>query len=116
MPARSPQELPILLAEAITSGDVEAFIALYEPGAASRSAQGEVHGGVDAIRRYVTPVVSARPDFKLEIKQVVEAGDIAVIHTESSRPERSPSRAVDVARRQPDGTWRMVIYFDLGAA
>ncbi len=116
MPARSPQELPSLLAAAITSGDVDAFMALYEPDAVSRNAQGEVYAGVGAIREYVTPVVSARPDFKLEVKQVVEVGDIALIQTESSRPERSPSRAVDIAHRQPDGTWRMVIYFDLGTS
>ena len=33
MPARTPEEVLLLLARALTAGDLESAVALYEPGA-----------------------------------------------------------------------------------
>jgi hypothetical protein len=45
------------------------------------------------------------------IKQVIQTGDIALMHTEwqVSFPWPMSVYAIAVARRQPDGTWRWLI-------
>jgi ketosteroid isomerase-like protein len=55
----------------------------------------------------------------VETEKVILAGDIALTHSRWSMTTPSPmgGRAVEVARRQPDGTWLYVIDdpFTLGA-
>jgi ketosteroid isomerase-like protein len=53
--------------------------------------------------------MKARFDFN--VKQVVRSGDIALMHTEwkVSSPEQMSVYAIEVARRQSDGTWRWLI-------
>ena len=47
----------------------------------------------------------------IDIKQVIQSGDIALMHTEwkVSSPQQMSVYAIEVARRQPDGTWRWLI-------
>jgi hypothetical protein len=45
MPARKPEELDVLFAEAINAGDIEALIKLYEPGPSLMPEPGEVVSG-----------------------------------------------------------------------
>ncbi len=115
MPARSPHELQTMVAAAVSSGDLETFMALQEPGAV-HNIGGEERVGADAIRQSIAPAMGTLGDFRLEVKQVVEAGDIALIHTRfgMAGPEQASGRGANVARRQPDGTWRLVIHHDLG--
>ncbi len=49
--------------------------------------------------------------FHFRIKQVIQSGDIALMHTEweVSSPQQMSLHAIEVARRQPDGTWRWLI-------
>ena len=53
MPARSPEELDRLFAAALNRGNLEAILALYEPGACLASAPGRMVTGTEAIRRVV---------------------------------------------------------------
>ena len=117
MPAGSPQELEMMLAAALSKGDVDSFMALYEPGSVERFSRGEIGTGVDAIRQEVAIHASAKPDFKIEVREVIEAGDIALVHTQWSmtRPAPVSGRNVNVAHRQPDGSWRMLIACTLDA-
>jgi uncharacterized protein (TIGR02246 family) len=50
MPARTPEELPRLFAEAFSAHDLEAALALYEPGATLIPLPGQVVTGTEAIR------------------------------------------------------------------
>ena len=52
-----------------------------------------------------------RARFDFTIKQVIEAGDIALMHTEWTvlGPQPMQVYAIEVARRQPDGTWCWLI-------
>jgi ketosteroid isomerase-like protein len=49
--------------------------------------------------------------FDFNIKRVIQSGDIALMHTEwkVSSPQPMSVYAIEVARRQPDGTWRWLI-------
>lgn len=116
MPAYSPHELQTMVATAVAQGDLDTFMALHEPGAV-HNIQGQVRAGAEAIRDSVARAVGTLSDFRLVVHEVVEAGDLALIHTRFGRGDAPLSgRGANVARRQPDGTWRLVIHHDLGAA
>lgn len=120
MPARSPQQLDDLFAEAISRGELDAVLALYEPGAVLPNQAGELRTGTDAIRQELAPLAAMKPDMKTRTTKVIETGDIAVVYTQWSMttPAQMSGRAVEVSRRQPDGTWLLVIDdpFTLGPA
>ena len=40
MPARAPEELDVLIQQAFNQGDLDAVVALYEPGAVFSNQQG----------------------------------------------------------------------------
>jgi uncharacterized protein (TIGR02246 family) len=120
MPAQKPEDLGQLFVQAMKDGDLDAVMALYEPGASMPNQQGEVRSGADAIREYMAPFVAMKPDMTGQTDKVILAGDIALSHSRWSMTTPAPmsSRAVEVARRQPDGTWLYVIDdpFTLGPA
>ena len=55
MPAQSPQQLNELFADAISKGDLDAVLALFEPGAVLPNQAGELRTGIDAIRQELAP-------------------------------------------------------------
>ncbi len=111
MPARAPEELDVLIQQAFNQGDLDAVVALYEPGAVFSSQQGELRSGSEAIRQEMAPFTATKPDLKIEVTKVITAGDIAVMYSRWSQtmPSQMSGRAVEVARRQQDGNWLFVI-------
>ena len=112
MPASSPEQLSALFSQAIAQGDLEAVMALYEPGAAFHAQSGEVRSGIDAIRQEMAPFAAMKPDLKIDVNKVITAagGDIALMYNTASMTNPQVSiRAIEVARKQPDGTWLYVI-------
>lgn len=111
MPARNPEDLGQLFAQAMKTGDLDALLAIFEPGASKPNQQGEVPTGTDAIRQDMAPRVAMKPDITVETDKVILAGDIALSYSRWSMasPQAMSGRAVEVARRQPDGTWLYLI-------
>ncbi len=111
MPAQTPEELDTIFQQAITSGDLDAIMALYEPGAVFANQSGELSSGIDAVRREIAPFAAMKPDFKLQVEKVITAGDIAVLYSKWSMttPAQMSGRSVEVARRQADGTCLFVV-------
>ncbi len=111
MPARAPEELDVLIQQAFNHGDLDAVVALYEPGAVFSNQRGELRSGSDAIRQEMAPFTVMKPDIKIEVTKVVAAGEIAVMYSRWSQttPSQMSGRAVEVARRQQDGNWLFVI-------
>ena len=68
-------------------------------------------GGLDELRRNLEPLASGHARFDYTILRVVEADGIALMHTEwtVSHPQRMRVHAVEVARKQADGSWRWLI-------
>lgn len=111
MPANSPQEIDTLFEKAMKGGDLDAVMELYEPAAVFPWPQDELYKGAEAIRKLWEPIVASKPQNEFEIKKVLIADDIAVIYKswKSTRPVEVSATAVEVSRRQADGTWRLVI-------
>jgi ketosteroid isomerase-like protein len=110
MPAKSPEEICRLFQQYMRDGDLDAVLGLYDPEAVFLNQAGEAKKG-EELRRELAPFAAEKAAFDFQIKQVIQAGEIALMHTEwkVSSPRRMTVYAIEVARRQPDGTWRWLV-------
>jgi ketosteroid isomerase-like protein len=102
--ARRPEDLDRLFLERANAGDVDGVVALYEPQAVLAFRPGELAIGAAAIREVYAGLLAPRPRFSGEIRPAISNGDLAVTST-----VRAGNATVEVARRQPDGTWLWLI-------
>ena len=117
MPAHKPEEADLLVIEALNAGDVETALTFYEPDATFVPAPGKAATGLPAIREVLNGFVALRPRLTIEVPQVVESGDLALLCSrwtlKGTGPDGSPvdlaGQGAEVVRRQVDGTWRFVI-------
>ena len=111
MPASTPREIHVLFEQAFNAGDVEAILALYEPGAVLVTG-GKPVTGHDAIRGAYNAFLSGGARMKLDTRAVIESGEgLAVLHGAWSLgpPSGTQGLSTEVVRRQPDGSWMFVI-------
>ncbi len=101
-----PEDLGKFFLERANAGDVDGVVALYEPEAVLASPAGQLATGHQEIRRVYTQLLAGRPVFSSagQSPAIIQA-DLALTST------RLPGggATAEVARRQPDGTWRWVI-------
>ena len=111
MPASTPHEIHVLFERAFNTGDVEAILALYEPGAVL-VVGGKPVTGHDGIRDAFKVSLSPGSRMKLDTCAVIESGEgLAVLHGAWSLgpPSSTQGLSTEVVRRQPDGRWMFVI-------
>jgi uncharacterized protein (TIGR02246 family) len=97
---------------------VEQVVALYEEDGSFLQRDGSAATGRPEIRRVIARMVAMRPVLRSDVIRVVKAGeDLAVPYNDWSmsvkgrdgeRIERT-GRAIEVVRRQADGTWLFAI-------
>jgi ketosteroid isomerase-like protein len=105
-PAVQPEDLSRLFLERANAGDVDGLVALYEPEAVLASPPGQVTTGSQAIRQVYQQLLADRPTFVAGDQQpALRFGDLALTSTRLA----GGGATVEVARRQPDGTWLWVI-------
>jgi uncharacterized protein (TIGR02246 family) len=117
MPAETPEEIHALLAAAFNRGDAEAFLSIYEPDAMMlMPPEGREVRGPAAIRAAVEPLLAARPRFQSQVVKKLEADGVALTHArwtltaEATGESREESgHGTVVSRRQPDGSWLVVL-------
>jgi ketosteroid isomerase-like protein len=117
MPARTPEELDPLFAEALNAGNVEGVVALYEPQACLVLEPGKVAKGTAALRDEIAGLVAMKPKMTIETSKVAEAEGVAFLSGKwtidgtgpDGKPTRMEGRSVEVCRRQPSGEWRFAI-------
>jgi ketosteroid isomerase-like protein len=111
MPAQSPEEICHLFQHAMAEGDIDSVLSVYDPEAVFVNQSRDVTKGREGLRQELALLAAMRARFDFTIKQVIEAGDIALMHTEwtVSGPQPMKMYAIEVARRQPDGTWCWLI-------
>jgi hypothetical protein len=71
----------------------------------------EITNGRQGLRQVLAPLAAMKARFDFDIRQVIQTGGIALMHTrwEVSGPQPRTVHAIEVARRQPDGTWCWLI-------
>jgi len=104
--ATQPEELSRLIVERLNAGDVDGLVALYEPDAVLALPEGQVANGSEEIRKAYERLVAGRTSFARGTQRpTLRQGDLALT---SSRLANGVV-TVEVARRQPDGTWLWVL-------
>lgn len=120
MSAKHPTELHELFAKYYNAGDIEGLVSLYEDNAMLVSAPGSIAIGAQAIRDALTTLTAMKGTIRFVGDGVLfEADDLALTH---GRWEMSidgmddvVASTAEVARLQPDATWKYVIDNPWGA-
>lgn len=111
MSAKSPEEICRLFQQSMAAGDLDALLNLYDAEAVFLNRSGEIRRGREELKEVLAPLAATQPRFEYHIRQIIQSGDIALMHTDwkISAPRPDFQYAIEVARRQPDGTWRWLI-------
>jgi uncharacterized protein (TIGR02246 family) len=113
----SPEACDRLFVEHVNAGDLDAALSLYEPAGRMVRRDGGVAEGQGEIRDVLARLIALRPRMTTEIVKIVTAGDLALVyndwHLSGKRPDGQPveatGKALEVVRRQSDGSWRFTL-------
>lgn len=117
MPINHPTEIHHQFLKAINDRDIDALIGLYDTnGVAVRLDGGECTGEA-AMRAWLTGFMASVRAIDGTTRKVFVSGDIAMTSAEWTATLVGPDGSVaqqsgvtaELSRRQPDGTWLMVI-------
>jgi len=118
MHARSPEECDQLFAQHLNAGDIDALVGLYEPGSILVQRDGCIASGTGAIRAIFERMMARHPRINCEIVKVVSNDhDLAIVHNQwhllmrddDDRASEMTGKAIEVMRRQSDGSWRFAL-------
>jgi ketosteroid isomerase-like protein len=116
--ATSPEACDRLFGEHVNAGDLDALLSLYEPTCSMVRRDRSLARGHAEIREVLGRLIVMRARMSTEIVKVVQAGDdLAMVYNDwrmsAKRPDGQPieaaGKAIEVVRRQPDGTWRFIL-------
>lgn len=117
MSARTPEDCSRLFADRVNAGDVDGVLALYEDRGCYVF-QDAVATGAAAIRPFVEEMVASKSRLVCDVKRIVHAGEgLALLYDDwrvtasgdGGLPIERTGKALELVRRQADGTWRFVI-------
>ena len=119
--AVSPEDLHKLFVQMLNSGAIDALADLYAVDG-FLMARGAPARGIGAIRQMLAKYVAMKPTIQLATRRVVQAGDTALLladwqfHGTTGDGGRvsTSGTSIEVARHQPDGSWRYVIDLPFG--
>jgi uncharacterized protein (TIGR02246 family) len=117
MSPHKPEDWPGLFEEHLNTGDLDAVVALYEPEASFVPHSGDTIVGRDGIRQVLAGLIRTKTRLHGRVIQAVTVGDVAVLYTDFQGTTVGPSgqtveiryKAIEVLRRQPDGTWKLIV-------
>jgi ketosteroid isomerase-like protein len=105
--AQQPEDLARLFVQRALERDADGLTDLYEPDAVLAYPPGQETVGRDAIHAVFSAMLAAAPPFKVEEPlPTLRFGDLALT---STRPADGTGGRVQVARRQPDGSWLRIM-------
>ncbi|AEW99037.1 YybH family protein [Streptantibioticus cattleyicolor] len=107
-PARTPEDLARLFVERANARDAEGLAELYAPDAVLAYPPGSATVGREAIRAVCERMLE-HTTLPFQIEEPLPTvcyGDLALT---STRPADGTGGRVQVARRQPDGTWLRIM-------
>jgi uncharacterized protein (TIGR02246 family) len=114
--ARTPEDVHHCFEQALAANDIEALVAIYEPGAVMVPEAGEVVEGIDAIRVHLEEMMAIKPRLHSETTVTVRSGNVAMLRARWTMSIPSPDgdaelsgESTEVVRLQADGTWKCII-------
>ena len=119
--AHTPEALNPLFIEAISAGNVNAVAALFEAEGQLAPRPGQpVVQGQSAIRATVQGWLNLQLQFLASSRVATQTGDLALLRGPWQVQLLGPNgqlqtqfgRGLEIARRQPDGSWRYVLAVD----
>lgn len=119
----NPADTHRLFVEACNAGDVESLVAMYEPDAVIVERNGDRTQGTAAIRSHIERLLAMRPTMRLLGSATIFNGDLAQLSSwwrcSATAPDGSAiemeCHGSELDRRQPDGSWLIVIDNPWGA-
>lgn len=124
MTAWIPADVDRLFAEALTAGDLQGALAMYEPDACFEESAGIVARGHAEIETALARLIELKPKLDCYEIDVVENGDLALLRarwtftgtgTDGEQFELR-GRSIEIVRLQPDGSWLFTIDLPSGAS
>jgi uncharacterized protein (TIGR02246 family) len=117
MSPHQPEDWPGLFEQHLNAGDLGAVVALYEPGASFVLRSGDTIVGRDGIRQMLAGLIRTKTRLHGRVIKAVTVGDVALLYTDFQGTTVGPSgktveirhKAIEVLRRQPDGTWKLIV-------
>ena len=117
MAAHHPEDLHHLFVAGVNAHDVDALLALYEPDSTVADLEGHPLQGTATLRAFLLGFLAAVKQIDGGTRKVLVAGNIAllsstwraVLATQDGGMTSVMGTSAEVARRQPDGTWRFLI-------
>lgn len=104
--AAEPEDLARLLVKRVNAGDLEGVVALYEAEAILALPGEGLATGHDAIRRFYANLLASKPTFEPgDQLAALRVGDLALTSTRLV----GGGATAEIARRQPDGSWRWAV-------
>jgi ketosteroid isomerase-like protein len=82
MPAQIPEEICHLFKQYMADGDIESLRNLYDPEVVFVNQSGELRKGWEGLKNELVPFASARAKFEFRSIEIVQSGDLALMHTE----------------------------------
>ena len=124
MAALVPADVDRLFAEALSAGDLDGAVAMYEADACYADGQGNIARGHEQIRAALAELIALQATLDCHEIDVTENGDIAVLRarwtfsgiSQNGDAFESHGRSIEVVRCQSDGTWRFTIDLPSGAS
>ena len=122
MSAHSPEETHALIAAALNAGDRDAIADVYEEKAVLIVPPSRQRvSGRDAIRAAMEPMLALAPSARLEVVEKLETDGLAltigrwnIVGSDGGERIEMSGRGAIVSRRQPDGSWRVVLDNPMG--
>jgi uncharacterized protein (TIGR02246 family) len=123
MAINKPEDAHRLFADAFNSGDLESIIALYEPEAALVPQPMQVVKGISAIREALRGFLALKGRISVKTQYIIRAEDMALMRGKwhligtgsDGKSIEMNGNSTEVIRRQPDGSWLLVIDHPFGA-
>ncbi len=120
MPAKTPEQVDELFGKYVNARDLENLVALYEPDASLMNEDRTAARGTSAIREAMQGIFAAFTEAHLtmNVVQVVRVGDdLAVLYNDFSMDGKAADgssfsmqhKAMEIVRRQADGTWKFAV-------
>jgi uncharacterized protein (TIGR02246 family) len=114
----NPADVYPALLKAFNAGDIDDTVACYEPQACFVLKSGHATRGAAELLEMYRVTFSYKPDLELDVRKIIPAGDdlaLVVVQWKSKTVSSSgeakvwAGTATDIVRRQPDGTWKLVL-------